>query len=118
MPMLSIADEAPLGGGMLPPPIDGEGISIGGVAVVGIRISVDLRSGGAGAVGVMEDGAVWTAEEGGGINEEPLVFKAPVGALGGAKLLLLRWRGALGGGGRNGLLSMLVCGSATIMVGM
>ena len=83
-----------------------------GEAVVGVSTSEGLRS------GEGSKSAEGLRVDGGGINDGPDGSKEAGATLGGAKSLLsLRWRGADGGGGRKGELSLLLEGSATMMVG-
>ena len=89
-----------------------------GAAVVGMTISVGLRSGD-GALGA-EVAALGLNPDGGGINEPPPEFNGAGFASRGAGTKLpefFRSRGAEGGGGRNGELSEAVAGSSTMMAG-
>lgn len=98
---------------MLPAVGESSGSCTGlGAPVVGITTSVGLRSGvGSGSnEGLMD--------EGGGITDDSDDGKEVGATLGGAKSLLsLRCKGAEGGGGRKGEVSVLLEGSATMIVG-
>ena len=120
MPMVwSMMEGFPVGAGIEPPFDDGLRDSIAGVAggLVGMMTSVGFRSRAGGATGLR---AELPTSEGGGMREGPLVLRGAglaSGMLGGAKSLVLRCRGELGGGGRKGLESDAVEGSATMMAG-
>lgn len=119
MPMVwSIVSLFPVGAGMIPPEEVGVGeASRTGLPEVGIRTSPALRLGVAGAAGVNEGSF---ALEGGGMREEPSPLRgegATLGTLGGAKSSVLLCSGELGGGGRKGVVSAAVDGSATMIAG-
>lgn len=111
----SIAPGIPVGGGITPSPIGAAGGVIEAGGEVGMRTSEGFLSG---EVGTTTKGKLSLRPEGAGIKEEPSLLRGAEGTLAGAKSsVLLRERGELGGGGKNGAVSEALEGSATMMAG-